>query len=77
MRFYQNTITDNENTEHKNTKNINTKNKNTKVRSQKKTILFGNFSQTSDPPPPTPYPKKNFSVYFGSCLLVFISVYYY
>ena len=51
MRFYQNTITDNENTEHKNTKNINTKNKNTKVRSQKKTILFGNFSQTSDPPP--------------------------
>ena len=34
-----------------------------KVRSQtKKTILFGNFSQTSDPPHPpllgTPYPKK-------------------
>ena len=36
---------------------------------QKKTILFGNFSQTSDPPHPpllgTPYPKKNFSVYFA------------
>ena len=41
-----------------------------KVRSQtKKTILFGNFSQTSDPPHPpplgTPYPKNFFSVYFA------------
>ena len=37
---------------------------------KKKTTLFGNFSQTSDPPPHspllgTPYPKKNFSVYFA------------
>ena len=35
---------------------------------EKKTILFGNFSQRSDPPPPllgTPFPKKNFSVYFA------------
>ena len=37
--------------------------KETRVRCQKKTILFGNFSQTSDPHPHppllgTPYPKK-------------------
>ena len=38
---------------------------------KKKTILFGNFSQTSGPPPTpppllgTPYPKKIFSVYFA------------
>ena len=36
---------------------------------KKKTILFGNLSQTSDPPQPpllgTPYPKKFFSVYFA------------
>ena len=40
-----------------------------KVRFQKKkTTLFGNFPQTSEPPHPllgTPYPKKNFSVYFA------------
>ena len=42
-----------------------------KVRSQKKkTILFGNFSQTSGPPPPpppfgNPLSKKIFSVYFA------------
>ena len=37
------------------------------VRSQKKMILFGNFSQTSDTPPPfgNPLSKKNFSVYFA------------
>ena len=38
---------------------------------RKKTILFGNFSQTSDPPPPpllgTPYPKNFFKCLF--CIL--------
>ena len=50
---------------------------------KKNDIIWESFPNVGPPPPPNPpfweplIQKKSFSVYFGSCLLVFISVYYY